>query len=447
MSRIAAAAVCAVLSVGVVLGWQERRGTTVAGPWRFVRGLPGESLHAIDVRSPDDSAEAVALPHRLALPNTALWYARELNLPAGGALDIDADDGAQVFVDGRQVPGAGRLFAIPEALAGSRLVTVRVLNNAVAGGLRAVRLLDAAGARDALVGEPLPVVPVAIPPVEAPAFLARMPGADRPCRFALWGDSQGGWRTFDRLVRAMAAERFDVAVGAGDLVDDGASPRAWRAFLETLAPLAAVTPVVPVAGNHDYDGRYDTLRADHYLSLMRPDGRPFFAWSCGPVRFMAIDINTEFPLGIAENSLQGRWMAAEASSQAWREAAWRVLVVHQPPWSRSWSGYEGDEAVREWVRRLMASDGSTVNLVVSGHSHAYERLARTVDGRRVHGLVTGGAGGALEDASAERLDDVGGDRVVVRHHFVRARATARLLSWEAVDIDGAVFDRHVLARP
>ena len=51
---------------------------------------------------------------------------------------------------------------------------------------------------------------------------------------------------------------------------------------------------------------------------------------------------------------------------------------------------------------------------------------------------------ALEDAAAARLDGSGGDRVIVRHHYVRARATAATLSWEAVDAAGAVLDRHTI---
>ena len=412
-----------------------------ADAWQYVRGNVTESLTTFAV--PDFAgAAAVSLPHRVLAPNTALWYAATRVLPAGGALTIDADDGAQLFVDGRQIPADNRTFVLPDGIVGTHRVVVRVLNNAMAGGLRAVRIAAPPAKRPDATAAMRPPLDL-VPPVEAPAFRRRMPAAGQDCGFSVWGDSQGGWTTFKALVARMAADRADVTIGVGDLVNDGATAGVWRGFLAALAPLAAVVPVVPVAGNHDYDGFYDSLRAEHYLALFRPvDARPWFAWSCGRVRFMAIDVNTEFPIGISPGSAQARWIEQETAGRPLREAGGRVLLVHQPPWSRSWFGYEGDSAVRQWVERLAATAG--LDMVFSGHSHAYARLARQAGGRRLQVVITGGAGGALEDAAAGRLDGVAGDRVIVRHHHVRLRATADALSWEAVDAGGAVLDRHTI---
>ena len=440
---IVVVAALAALAAGAQPG--ASTGVPVDVAWRFMEGAPDERRLAGRVPDALAGGAEVRLPHRVLRPNHSLWYGAVLDLRQGDALLVDADDGAQVFVGGRQVTAVGRIFVVPHGLQGRRVVTIRVLNNAMAGGLRSVRRLSAGEARVALApAAPLPPVSSVVP--GAPAFERRMPGPDRPCRFTAWADSQGGLATFGRIVQELVAHRSDVSIAAGDLVDDGSSPRAWAAWLGVLAPLVATTPVALVAGNHDYDGFYDTLRADHYLAVARPyDHRPWFAWSCGPVRFMAIDVNTEFPIGVDPSSAQGRWIVREASSRAWRDARWRVLVVHQPPWSRSWAGYEGDEAVRAWVRRLSAGGG--LDLVIAGHSHAYERLVRQVDGRPVQVLITGGAGGTLEDAAAGRLDGDEGGRVVVRHHFVRGTATTATLAWEAVDLEGRVLDRHEIRPP
>ena len=434
-----AAVVVAALGAFLAARAGARRDADV---WRYQRGAGIETLTA-SVPPDFTTATDVALPHRVHAPNTALWYSASRVLPEGGALIVDADDGAQVFVDGRQLRANSRTFALPAGVAGAHRVVVRVLNNAMAGGLRAVRIAEASAWRAATSPTvQLPAMDM-VPPVESMAFSRRMPAANQPCAFSVWGDSQGGWPTFSGLLRRMIDDRADVAIGVGDLVNDGAEAGRWREFTDILRPLARVVPVVPVAGNHDYDGYYDTLRAEHYLALFRPaHQRPWFAWSCGPVRFMAIDVNTEFPLGISAGSEQARWIEREASGHAWRDAGWRVLVVHQPPWSRSWEGYDGDAAVRHWVERLAASPG--LDVVISGHSHAYERLARKAGGRSIQVVITGGAGGALEDAAAARLDGDGGDRVVVRHHYLRARATADALTWEAVADDGAVLDGHTI---
>jgi len=418
-------------------------GDDLSTAWSFARGTSGEGLVAVATSMPRVTGR-VDLPHRVLAPNTPLWYRRGLAIPAGRALLVHADDGAQVFVDGQRLANHARWFPVPDGSGGNTLrfreVTVRVLNNALRGGLTSVRIVPTSTIDRSLVDrEPLPA---GLVPVETARFREQMPGPGQSCDFTAWADSQGGWDTFARLASMMAEVPHDFSVGVGDLVDDGSNPAAWRAFIRTVTPLARRVPVVAIAGNHDYDGFYNDLRARLYLDLLRPGGRaPWFAWSCGVVRLVAIDLNTEFPLGVSEASPQGQWLKREMESDAWRRASWRILLVHQPPYSRSWAGYDGDEATRRVVERLVAQ--GELDLVIAGHSHAYEHLAVPVGRRRLHVLITGGAGGALE---APRASGPEPGRVVLAHHFVRARATRGVFAVEAIDIDGRHIDRWQVAR-
>ncbi len=399
--------------------------------WRFALGRADERLAATASDRPAQW-EPVRLPHRIQAPNQALWYRMTMHLPARAALDVVADDGAQVFVDGVRWHQQGRLFYPPVPVSdGAFDVTVRVLNNAMAGGLRRVTVVHR-------VASPEQPPALSLPPgfaaPESPTFRRRMPPAGAACDFTLWADSQGGWRTFADLVARMTAEPMHFSAGVGDLVDDGSAPQAWGQLVQTLAPLARTTAVVPIPGNHDYDGFYETLESRWFHAVFR---RPvtWTAWSCGPARFVALDMNREFPIGISPGSRQHAWLAREVDSAAWRQAQWRILLVHQPPYSVSWAGYEGDEAVRAIVHPLVEHHG--LHLVVSGHSHAYEHLVRTINGRRLDVLVTGGAGGALE----QPVDVPPGDRVILEHHFLRARADGTRVTVTAEDRDGGVLDQ------
>ena len=284
-------------------------------------------------------------------------------------------------------------------MVGRRRVIVRVLNNAMQGGLRGVALVDARLARRP--SHPPVSTPGGFEPVESRRFRGRMPGARQPCAFTVWADSQSGWPTFERIVGLIAKRAGAFSAGVGDLVSDGSNPDEWPRFVETLAPLAERTAIVPIPGNHDYDGSYNELRAAAYEEWFSRKTSTWFAWSCGPVRLVALDLNREFPIGISEESRQWAWLQAEVRSVAWKSAGWRIVLVHQPPWSRSWAGYAGDEAVRRIVEPLVRDN--ELNVVLSGHSHAYEYLHRSVDARVVHVLVTGGAGGSLEAPQPEVL--------------------------------------------
>jgi len=427
----------------VQLSTQGAMGDDLGTEWLFARGTPQEGL-IVEAASMPPSTDRVDLPHRVLEPNMPLWYRRALEIPEGSALLVHADDGAQVFVDGQRLANHARWFPVPDASRGIvrrfREVTVRVLNNAMRGGLTSVRIVPASMIdRSPPDREPLPA---GLAPVESARFREQMPGPGQSCNFTAWADSQGGWDTFARLASTMAEAPHDFSVGVGDLVDDGSNPAAWRAFIRTVTPLARRVPVVAIAGNHDYDGFYNDLRARQYLDLFRPGGRaPWFAWSCGVVRLAAIDLNMEFPLGISEASPQGLWLKREMGSDAWRRASWRILLVHQPPYSRSWTGYDGDEATRHVVHRLVTH--GELDLVIAGHSHAYEHLTVPVGRRLLHVLITGGAGGTLE---APRAADEGPDRVILAHHFVRARATRDRFAVEAIDVDGRLNDRWQVAR-
>ena len=433
----------AALLLWIAAGWPPRQQAAgeLTGQWEFAVGLRTERLLITADRMPPQRRR-VEVPHRVLEPNTALWYARDVTLPVGAALEVDADDGAQVFVGGRRLDNDRQWFRVPAHLTGPQRLVIRVLNNAMQGGLRRVAVIEA---RDvpAAAGTPAIAIPPGFDPVESLKFRSRMPAAADPCRFTAWADSQGGWTTFSQLVKLMAERNPAFSAGVGDLVPRGSDPLAWPEFIRSLEPLAARSAIVPVAGNHDYDGYYNNLRAELYEQWFGRESSTWFAWSCGPARFVAIDVNREFPIGITEGSSEWNWLQAETQSGRWKSAAWRILLVHQPPWSRSWAGYDGDAAVRRIVEPLVRDRG--LDVVIAGHSHAYEHLVRTVGARTLHVLVTGGAGGSLEDVQAEKLSTAT-EKIAVQHHFLDATASASELTVEAIGLDGHALDRVVIPR-
>jgi hypothetical protein len=92
---------------------------------------------------PDFSnAEKVDLPHRLNLPNSVFWYYKKVKTKSNAILKLNADDGAQVWVNHVRIkPNKDGNFPF-QATSDSAEIIIRVLNNAVAGGLRSVEILD-----------------------------------------------------------------------------------------------------------------------------------------------------------------------------------------------------------------------------------------------------------------------------------------------------------------
>ncbi len=509
--------------------------------WQYGPGAPEETLRTpYEERPPMESL--VDLPHRVQLPDQALWYARLLPEGAAGMLHVDADDGAQVFIDGREVtPLSGEVVQL-EAAASPRELTVRVLNNAMLGGLRGVHLYEAveyadylernhdfqyatllvhralqwpdaggpallafieAGAAPGLLGWPSGVAPFLAGPLlqqptadsvmfimemlpdhpesrllrvdEQGAIVDQVPGELRDglveyhlpaltpgsevdyfiqagdfstpiytlqvpdpttsrFGFTAWADSQGGWPVFSRMAPQMAALAPAFSVGIGDLTSRGWQSWQWSALLACLEPLASRVPVFLLPGNHDYDGFYHDLRPDEYHRYSR--GGRYRAWSYGPARFVALDPNASFPIGL--DAAQSAWLERELRSDEWQEAQWRFVLIHQPPYSQGWPGYQGDRFIRDWVEKNAESAG--IDFVLSGHTHDYERLTRTYGSQATTFFILGGAGGNLE--TAEMDDGVKMEKVVKQHHFAHFQVSPEAVEVQVLNLEGKMIDEY-----
>ncbi len=106
--------------------------------WSFALGDPAEGLNTTLASLPHN-LELVTLPHRTLHADTPYWYVTEVGIKSASVLEFDADDGAQLYADGRRIPISGDVFYVPASSGKSHLV-VRVLNKALYGGLGAARI-------------------------------------------------------------------------------------------------------------------------------------------------------------------------------------------------------------------------------------------------------------------------------------------------------------------
>ena len=109
--------------------------------WRFSTGTPAEGLSvSLSEAPPLDSL--TDLPHRLLAPNHPIWYSKEITFDEEGVIFVNADDGAQLFYAQHAITAEeGSFFRVLPSTAPVR-VTIRVLNNAMKGGLRDVRFIS-----------------------------------------------------------------------------------------------------------------------------------------------------------------------------------------------------------------------------------------------------------------------------------------------------------------
>ena len=414
--------------------------SNITSTWSYVHGDMDETLHHFVI--PDfNEAVKVNLPHRLTLPNSVFWYQNKIKIKVESVLKLNADDGAQVWANRERLSHdyEGKFYL--KASNDSTEIIIRVLNNAVAGGLRSAEIIpkneyqNKEGEQNTnsdsnIISSPLMSLEKIIHPEK------------EEISFSFWGDSQGGWKTFSQFAQNMARYDDDFNIGLGDLVADGSRASEWNSLRQAIAPLYKKMPLFFILGNHDYDGYYDDLVPKYYLQhiLGEKSAKTYYDFYVGKAAFIALDPNSNFPLSI--DVAQQEWMTKTMQTKKWTDADWRFLLIHQVPYGQGWQGYEGDL----FIRSMIDSTAETykIDFVLSGHIHDYERLTKKYNDHKTTFIISGGAGGGIEPKESNPFPVM--DRVIKQHHSGRMTLQKNKAMMYIYDINGDIIDQLTIQK-
>lgn len=170
-----------------------------------------------------------------------------------------------------------------------------------------------------------------------------------------------------------------LALFNGDCLDDCDTRAAVeKRFLRALPPLAeAGLSALFLRGNHEYRGAAARGLRGHLSPLA--GGNYFGAFSLGPVRLLCVDSGEDKPDAApvygglidcdAYVAAQAEFVRGEIASPAWKNAPWRVAVMHIPPFSHDAEGdaWHGPARLRRELGKLFAEAG--LDLMICGHTH------------------------------------------------------------------------------
>lgn len=260
------------------------------------------------------------------------------------------------------------------------------------------------------------------------------PPRTRSVTFAVISDS--GWPGGPEAQAAEAIRASspppELLLHAGDVIYPNGQRENYQPYLfEPFARVLDHMPLFPVLGNHDLETQSGQPWLDAFTTLANGPDRSerYYSLDWGDVHVLALDVtSTAFRRGSRQ------WAFADADLAA-AAGAWKVVVVHYPPFSGGLSG--GDPGVARELVPLFES--RQVDVVLCGHDHGYQRFQPR---RGVRYLVVAGGGASL-DPIRPRPDHAFSRSA---HHFLRGRADAATLLLEAVDLEGRVFDAVELRR-
>jgi hypothetical protein len=271
--------------------------------------------------------------------------------------------------------------------------------------------------------------------------------SDAPRVFAFMGDF-GDYNTNSTAVANLIKGWMpnDIfAVGDGDYIDNGLTFEAidlatGKNYFDYIYPYHGIygannlskNHFWMVPGNHDWGNPSSsasnptglTQYYQFYLDVL-PGNKRYYDVVRGDIHFFGLDSDNNEPDGRTSTSVQAQWLKARLSASTSR---WKVVFFHHSPYSSE----DIDHNITEmrWPFKAWGAD-----LVISAHSHSYERL--NVDGLTYVVVGTGG-GNTLRPQTAPlgeslvRIDDKFG--------ALRLRTTTSRLIGEFIDVDKVVQD-------
>jgi predicted phosphodiesterase len=271
-------------------------------------------------------------------------------------------------------------------------------------------------------------------------FEFSIPKPKESVRLAVWADSQGGWETFQTVSDRISSHQPDLSIGAGDLVNNGSETYAFPRFLQKLSTMNSPQLLVP--GNHDYDGFYDDLQPRLLQKyIQRADDKSYGQMTIGSASILTLDPNLNFPVSIPEGTEQRMWFKDTMESEEWNSSPWKIIVLHQPPYSQGWPGYQGEKAILDLLEPYFHQ--GKIDLVIAGHTHDYERLTKEFSGYSVNFLIIGGAGGSLEP-EGKNSSEPQMDKLIKKHHLGILEVDTNRLSWKVYGLDEQVLDSLIV---
>ncbi|RAL54486.1 unnamed protein product [Cuscuta campestris] len=182
----------------------------------------------------------------------------------------------------------------------------------------------------------------------------------------------------------------------------------WGRFME---PLTSRIPMMVIEGNHEIEPQAEGITFMSYTTRFSVPSNEsgsmsnfYYSFNAGGVHFLMLGAYVDYN----RTGSQYSWLVEDLKKFNRSVTPWLVAAWH-PPWYNSYSShYQEFECMRLEMEHLLYEYG--VDIVFSGHVHAYERTNRVYN----YSLdpcgpvyITVGDGGNIEKVDVDFADDYG----------------------------------------
>lgn len=200
--------------------------------------------------------------------------------------------------------------------------------------------------------------------------------AKQAVNFAMVNDIHGKSDMLEKLVSHCDLEATDLFLFNGDMVSIFNSEKEiFEGFMDKAIELfASELPMYYTRGNHETRGSFATSFQDYFSP---GQDHIYYMFRQGPVCFVILDSGEDKPdtdieyAGITAydeyRKQQAVWLEKVLDSKEYKEAPFKVIVCHIPPFG----GWHGDKEVKDKFIPLL--NNADVDVMLCGHLHRYIR--------------------------------------------------------------------------
>ena len=222
-----------------------------------------------------------------------------------------------------------------------------------------------------------------------------IPGTQRDLYFWAVGDSGTGSIYQKKVFQAMREFNqknkltLDMYLHVGDMAyGSGKDPEFQSKFFEIYQPTLRNTVCWPAMGNHEgYTSKGKTGIGPYYDAYVSPTkgeagGVPsgteaYYSYNYGRVHFIVLNSHD---LDRRPAAAMAQWLKEDLAKTSTKTSDWLIAFWHHPPYTKG--SHDSDKEkqlieMREHILPILESSG--VDLVLTGHSHIYER-SMLIDG-------------------------------------------------------------------
>ncbi len=262
--------------------------------------------------------------------------------------------------------------------------------------------------------------------------------------FMYMGDVQHGFEEWGHLLARAFERNPDAAfcLIAGDLVNMGTQRDSWDRFFAGAGDVFRWRPVLPVIGNHEGQGNRGPWMYTRLFALPENGSVYIPPEESYSVRYgdaLIVALNSS-----QRPAEQAEWLDHLLSDT---DATWKIVSFHHPPYPSRANRHH--ERIRQVWGEVF--DRHHVDLVLSGHDHAYMRTYPMHGGSRVASPADGtiyivsNSGEKYNDQIDADYIDVGMTRLSL-YQVLTVDAGGNRLVWRAYDGDGDVKDEFAIGK-